>query len=149
MKRAFLVLAIMSLGVAPVFGQSGGISKSLPPGWIDGSKDPNLIPDRVAYRMVFLSLLLPNSPDQTAFARQQARLNRIGLSDTDKAVLMEALVTFGSDYSAWRRNQVKGQIWPIVNQTQSQLQSQLSADGNAKFAAYVALAKTHMVLGPN
>jgi hypothetical protein len=151
MKYCALAVAIALVGVAPLFAQTSSAA-NLPPGWVDGSKTPNLIPDRAAYRLVFMRLMLPVSPDATVIARQEARLARIGLSATDAATLKQALAAFAGSYSSWAQTvgvpSTEDQAWAIVRATQNTLQTQLSSDGNSKFSAYVALEKRHMIVKP-
>ncbi len=53
MKYRALTLVIALVMTASLSAQTSPTAKNLPPGWVDGSKTPNLIPDRVAYRLVF------------------------------------------------------------------------------------------------
>ena len=148
MKYCALILVIALAGVASLSAQTSSV-RNIPPGWIDGAESPNLIPDRVAYRLVFISLMLPDSPDQTAIERQEGHLRQIGLSGADETVLKQALAVFAANYAAWQQTSgTAGEAWNIVQTTQTSLQSRLTSDGNSKFSAYVALAKTHMVVKP-
>jgi hypothetical protein len=137
---------------APLLAQTSSTAKNVPPGWVDGSKTPNLIPDRAAYRLVFMRLMLPVSADATMIARQEARLTRIGLSAADATVLRQALASFADSYSSWVQTAGAGstddQAWAIVQATHNTLRAQLSSDGNSKFSAYVALEKRHMIAKP-
>ncbi|MDE3111264.1 MAG: hypothetical protein KGL02_15175, partial [Acidobacteriota bacterium] len=134
---------------APLLAQSAA-TRNIPAGWIDGSVNPSLIPDRTAYRLVFISLTLPASPSQHDLARQKAHLLQIGLSSADQTTLIQAVATFATSYSAWQQapGHTDDQAWTIVQNTRSALQAQLTGDGNSKFSAYVALAKTHMIAKP-
>jgi hypothetical protein len=151
-RIAPLCIAGILVMAGPVFAQNSVTARNLPPGWVDGSKTPSQVPDRAAYRLVFIRLKLPDSPDQDAVSRQGRRLTRIGLSASDTTILKQALATFAGNYSAWARNPRGGatddQAWAIVQATQTLLRAQLSNDGNVKFAAYVALEKTHMIVRP-
>jgi hypothetical protein len=71
-----------------------------PPGTIEGAKNPELIPDEVAYKMLFISLVEPEYPTAEQEARQQANFGMINLSADDTAVLLEVLGDF--------RNQMSG-----------------------------------------
>lgn len=152
MKYSALLAAIALVGVAPLFGQTSSTSSTgIPPGWVDGSKTPNLVPDRAAYRLVFINLVLPASPDQNAITRQENHVKRIGLSSADETVLKQALATFNTNYSNWKQtaSATSDQAWAIVQTTRDALTSQLSGDGNSKFSAYVALEKIHMIVNPS
>jgi hypothetical protein len=142
----FLVIALSGTGVS--FAQS--TTTSLPSGWVDGSKSPSLIPDRIAYRLTFINLMLHPSEADSA-SRQEARIKQIGLSAADEAALKLVLATFASNYTTLKQTPgaTAAQAWELVQATQSSLISQLSGDGNSKFGAYVALAKTHMYANPN
>lgn len=146
--RMALVIAVVFVATVSSFGQTA--SSNLPPGWIDGSKSPNLIPDRAAYRLIFIRLMLPVSPTQTEIERQQARLQAIGLSDADIKTVQQIVATFAATYSTYKQTPgaTSNQAWAIVQVAQSSLLSQLSSDGISKFSAFVALEKTHMCVKP-
>ncbi len=55
---------------------------------------PELIPDDVAYKMLFLSLIEPANPAEADQARQDAKLRMIGLSDEDNASFLARLGEF-------------------------------------------------------
>ncbi len=59
-----------------------------PPGTIDGAKNPELIPDEVAYRVMLLSLAEPQNPTEAQRARARAKLGRAELSADDEALLL-------------------------------------------------------------
>jgi len=153
----FTMLALCGLLLAQVSGVSGD-SPALPPGVIDGSKTPGLIPDQAAFRLVFLSLAVPPSPDNKALARQEAFLKKIGLSDADKTTLKRALVTFAANHAVWQQNlaanitggspELLAQGWVIVKNTRDLLTNELTTDGNSKLIQYVTLAKLHMRVVP-
>lgn len=149
MRKLAAILPLALLAVAPILAQSSG-TRNIPPGWIDGSVSPNLIPDRMAYRLVFISLTLPASPSQHDLARQKAHLLQIGLSSADQTILLQAIAAFATAYSSWEQaaGHTDDQAWAIVQNTRNALESQLSADGNSKFSAYVALAKRQMIAKP-
>jgi hypothetical protein len=65
-----------------------------PPGTIDGAKNPELIPDEVAYKMLFLSIMEPENPTEAQRARQEAKLRMIGLSQDDEASFLARLGDF-------------------------------------------------------
>ncbi len=54
-----------------------------PPGTIDGAKNPELIPDETAYRLVLLAFAEPENPTDAQTARFQAKIAGAGLSDDD------------------------------------------------------------------
>src|SRR5215471_18201282 len=66
-----------------------------PPGTIDGADHPELIPDEVAYKMLFLSLMEPENPTEAQRARQEAKLRMIVLSENDQASFLAGLSDSG------------------------------------------------------
>jgi hypothetical protein len=157
MHRSIFVLLTLLLPswflLAQVLGSN---SPSLPPGFIDGSKTPDLIPDHAAFRLVFLSLTMSAST-QNAMARQDAFVDKVGLSDVDKATLKRVLITFASEHSALEQAiaakgsgspELLAQGWTIVQATRDLLTHQLTAEGNARLVQYVIRAKAHMRVRP-
>jgi hypothetical protein len=124
---------------------------------VDGSKNPDQIPESAAYRLVFLSLKPPDPTNQTAVAGRAATLRKIGLSAADLAILGQQLVTFAADYKALQTQIVSAatdpaslhaQVATLVLVTRNALLGQLSPDGAAKFSAYVQNAKGRMIVRP-
>jgi hypothetical protein len=72
----------------------------LPPGTIDGSKTPEVIPDVIAYRLVFAAFSEPADAAPAQLARQGAKLSQLKLSDSDAVAVTFALSDFHSRYSA-------------------------------------------------
>ncbi len=68
---------------------------------IDGAKNPELIPDSTAYRLVLLDLALPDNPRDTDRQRQAAYLNNIGLTLNEVIQFTAVLTEFRSAHSAW------------------------------------------------
>ena len=54
-----------------------------PPGTIDGARNPELIPDEVALRMIVLSVEEPANATEAQMERLRAKLSPIGLSEED------------------------------------------------------------------
>ena len=158
-------LMILAMAASLVGGaRSQAIQNSsqarVPPGFVDGSINPELIADHVAYRLVFLNLMLPRVVDQTAVARQDAKMRAISLSDQDKVRLKELLAQFSLAYSLWQGKvarqvttgisapSLEAEIQTTVQQYQSQLVTELSPAGAAQFAKYIASAKRRMIVRP-
>jgi hypothetical protein len=55
---------------------------------------PELIPDEVAYKILFLSIMEPENPSEAQKARQEAKLRMIGLSQDDEAGFLARLGEF-------------------------------------------------------
>jgi|SRR5579871_1051561 len=149
--RNLLMLSVCLVPSALVC-QTPQTSPNVPPGFVDGSKNPSLIPDTAAYRLVFISLILPPSPDSTALARHSALIAQVGLSAADRAAMENALAAFGESYSAWRASalpaSVDNGVAALVQQYQNLIFSTLSGDGVAKVMKFVQNAKTRMVVRP-
>ena len=62
-----------------------------PPGTIDGSKNPELIPDDVAYRLVLLALAGPENTTDAQKARFQAKIAPAGLDEDDTEAFLRIL----------------------------------------------------------
>jgi hypothetical protein len=128
-----------------------------PPGTIDGAKNPELVPDEVAYKMLFLSLIEPENPTEAQKARQEAKLRMIGLSDSDKAGLLVKLGDFRDrmndlgartqeilkatpnpprDSAEWQElSDIEQQTNTVVTDTVEALRGGLSQEGFGKFQA--------------
>jgi hypothetical protein len=65
-----------------------------PPGTIDGAKNPELIPDQLAYKMMLMALSVPPNATDQQKRRQQARLERIHLSADDAKALLGLAAQF-------------------------------------------------------
>lgn len=65
-----------------------------PPGMIDGSKNPELIPDLAAYRAVLLAFSEPENATDAQKARFQAKIAPAGLSDPDTDAFLGVLTNF-------------------------------------------------------
>src|SRR5579859_4214650 len=61
---------------------------------IDGSKNPELIPDSVAYRLYFVATAIPVLPTDEQTRIQRARLGSTGLAQKDKEALSFVLANF-------------------------------------------------------
>jgi hypothetical protein len=69
-----------------------------PPAIIDGSKDPQLIPDVVAWRLWFVSVALPTGASEAAQARRRVQLKAAGLKGRDITAAASAVATFKTSY---------------------------------------------------
>jgi hypothetical protein len=105
MRPLLLVLLLCSTLVNHAFGQDR--NAVMPPGSIDGSRSPELIPDVVAFRLFFSALaespqtaaLVPGTPEITfsapePSARQRAILYPVQLGDGDQRILVQAASDF-------------------------------------------------------
>jgi hypothetical protein len=65
-----------------------------PPGTIDGAKNPELIPDDVAYRLIFLAFAEPEDATPEQKARARGKINPIGFSSDDADAFLQLLAQF-------------------------------------------------------
>lgn len=133
------------------------MARNIPPGWVDGSQHPELVPDSAAYRLILLSLRAPAA--QSEMARYTAKWKKIGLSPSDTATAQRIVAEFDVQYSAWQavqqavRNTVSGaapktDAATIVQQAVGALNAQLTPAGDIKFSAFVQAAKARMIVHP-
>jgi len=65
---------------------------------IDGAKNPELIPDSIAYRLVFISVAGPAIPSLKDMDRQRAHLRDAGLRTAEISRAAGLLAVFGDRY---------------------------------------------------
>ena len=94
-----------------------------PPGTIDGAKNPELIPDTVAYRLLFLAIAEPENATEEQKARARGKMSPAGLSESDAEAFLLLLVQFDHGMTA-----INAQISKIRDRNPLAL-SPLSADG--------------------
>lgn len=125
------------------------------PQLIDGSKTPNLIPDALAYRLVFYSMRVQRTAPQDLYAKeshkQELKFNTIGLSRSDNAILKSQLLTFDIEIEAWEKKAAAGDPTAtpasredIVAKMRDQLAEQLSPLGASRLDAFVSREKSRM-----
>lgn len=144
----------------PLLAQDAGkvINGHYAPHGIDGSQTPELIPDNVAYRFVFLSLMLPANPDQVALTKHHLRFLCIRLDGADEQRLETALTSFAAEYADWQHvvsytpeNDIDKRLSlgadrdSLVMKYRSFIAERLSMKGLSAFQAYVTREKQHMV----
>jgi hypothetical protein len=161
--------AALSPGAQAVTPPPAG--QSDPPGTIDGSKNPELIPDTVAYRLVLLAIAEPENATDAQKARFRAKIAGARLSEDDIQMLLGILGTFQNQMDALtaQANQIlvrdplpfagtpdyqsltglSKQRESIFNQAMSAVAARLSADGVARLQAYVESAKRGMKYLPS
>ncbi len=153
--RTLLILTLCG-AAGPTLCQTTSRGWNLPPGFVDGSKNPELIPDAAAYRLVFLSLTVPPGADSKALAKQNSLLAQLGLSEVDATTMKETVAAFGTDYSAWRARsssvanatQSEAERTALVQQYQKLLFARLSANGVTQFVQFAQRAKKRMAVRP-
>ena len=142
-----------------------------PPGTIDGAKNPELIPDEVAYRMIVLAVAEPEDATDEAKERAWAKISPIAFSREDGLAFLILLAEFqtqareldkqvaevlvrapiphpaSTDYRQLvdlgkQRNQ-------LLNNTVTAIPARLSEDGLIKLQAFLAQAKKGMKIVPD
>lgn len=83
MRFFMIFFGVACLTPLCLFSQTLSSGQSLPPGFVDGSKNPELIPDYASYRLVMIHLSSLNSVTPSAASHQAAVVRQIGLSDAD------------------------------------------------------------------
>jgi hypothetical protein len=135
--------------------------KALPPGSIDGSKTPELIPDSTAYRIFFRALTT-----DADLARQQAMLGRAQLSPADlahalavgaqfeslratyKQHVKDAIAAAQIDSTKFDQSALAAEQAALGTQVKSLLQARLSKKGMASLDALIQSEKRNMTISP-
>jgi len=142
-----------------------------PPGTIDGAKNPELIPDEVALRMIVLAVAEPTNATEEQKERARAKIASIGLSDEDAAAFLALLAQFQDEVDAVDKQVVEiYQRTPIpdpastvykelvdlgkqkdqlANDAVAAIPAKLSEDGLAKLGAFLPQAKKGMKIIPD
>ena len=137
-----------------------------PAGMIDGAKNPELIPDDVAYRLVLLAVAEREDATDAQKARFRAKIASAGLKEDDTVALLVIVGALQKQLDALnaQANQILArdplplagtpdyqqlvelskQREPVFAQAMSALPARLSADGAAKLLAYVQKEKRGM-----
>src|SRR5258708_14842701 len=95
-----LVLSVFALGA---WAQNPVPHQHLasPPNLIDGSKNPELVPDSTAYRLYLLTVSIPANSTEEYRKAQSAHLAKTGLGVNDLQSVLTVLTAFRSQYDAW------------------------------------------------
>ena len=137
-----------------------------PPGTIDGAKNPELIPDEVAYRLVLLAMAEPENATDAQKARFQAKVAPAGLDENDIQALFGVLAPFQTQVDSLSAQssqilardpippsgspdyqqlvQLGQQKDTALAQAIGALPARLSSDGATKLQAFVETQKTGM-----
>jgi hypothetical protein len=112
---------------------------------IDGAKNPELVPDPIAYHLVLihyanLAAVLPNEQDV---------LGPIGLSHSDSDALARILSRYKAAHEKETRALAEGQDYRSRRDAhalaaKAEIEHGLSQDGSIKFAAFVQREKARM-----
>jgi len=157
-------------GLAPV-PSAPATAQPDPAGTIDGAKNPELIPDQVAYRLVLLGIAEPENATDAQKARFQAKIAPAGLDVSDTEALLGVLAPFQTQLDGLNaqgnqilaRNpfplsgtpdyqnlvQLGQQKDAAIAQAISALPARLSSDGAAKLQSFVQTQKQGMKYLPD
>jgi hypothetical protein len=151
--------------------QSNPQARTDPPGTIDGAKNPELIPDDVAYRAVLLGIAERENATDQEKARFEAKIASAGLSADDKLALLVILAAFQKQMDALNAQisevlqrdpvplagtpdyqqlvDLTKDREPIFVEALSAIPARLGAEGAAKFQAYIQNQKRNMKYLPD
>jgi len=141
-----------------------------PPGTIDGAKNPEMMPDEVAYGLVFLAVAEPMQSTPEQEARPRAKIGRAGMSKLDTEAFLHTVNEYKNKLDAlgaqvdevYRRNpfphpastdwqklaDLDRQRQQLTAGTVSALPARLSSDGMRKLYDYLQQAKQGMKIIP-
>lgn len=141
-----------------------------PPGTIDGAKNPELIPDDVAYRVLLLAIAEPEDASPEQKARARAKIVRAQLSEDDEVLFLTmatqyktqidslaaqaAQITNGialvhpDSVQGRQLSQLGRQQDQVLVNTIAAVKSRLSVGGSEKLDAHVQSIKRKMKLYP-
>jgi hypothetical protein len=149
----FLVTSLLLTFTLSQFANSQSHANHTAPSTINGSEHPELIPDSVAYRLIFTTL---SQPGQDKL--QVAQVNGIGLSKEDAQVMIQNLNVYRTAFDALVGNYNKAlkdgeqpnadlfnlQLEVVLANTRGALDSALSKEGSVRLKAFVENEKRHM-----
>lgn len=156
-KRILLRGSLLACFLVPVglFSQTSpppasSATQQVPPGWVDGAKNPELIPDHASYRLVLIHL------SSMATARQDTRIQMIGLQGGDAQTLKNEVALFKKEYDLWKAkvgaqppsDQDDKAAKAMVLASRAAILNMLSPSGASKLSQYVEREKTRMVVKP-
>ncbi len=135
-----------------------------PDNLIDGGKNPELIPDSVAYRLYLLTVYIPANSTEQERRTQLAHLRRVPLHDDDLQLPLTILAQFRSQFEAWRNRfdaaaRVQGPQFDatpflqeredIVRTTRNLIGKSLSVDAVILLDSHIKSEKKFMKVAPN
>jgi hypothetical protein len=150
-------LVVLAMCVVPpaLLAQASLSNQSLPPGFVDGAKNPELIPDYASYRLMLIHLASLTSIDPQTAARQSAAYSQIGLSPTDTVILQTQVSGFKVVYSQWQTEAGRSpsvaadeHVKTMVLAFRDSILKGLTTEGARKFVQFVEREKAHMIVRP-
>lgn len=149
LSSIYCLVAIVSASLSPRL--EGQVSKIT----VDGSKNPELIPDEIAYQSLFLMVSADSNGSDISRKRAAAFLKALRLTAQDQAEVAGKASSFRQSHQT-----ISGDPQPVgvaarfqrqvelVNIVRSDLSGRLSTDGNAKLRDFVQQQKRHIKLFP-
>ncbi len=156
MKYIFVVVLLSISCVAQAPSQAGG----LPAGTIDGSKNPQLIPDDIAWSVFISSTSLMSKTSPKRYAARMEKLRGLGIPSSDLTTLDSKLTEFhslngpilsqltNSSLSAADRTFQIQQRKELVVNYRGQIEISLSPEGLKSLRAYIQTMKSKIKLYP-
>ena len=152
------VMLMSVLPASPLFAQQHNHAATVP--IIDGSKNPELIPDLVAYRLYLVTVgELPTAKTED-MERQKAHLAKVGLNAEDTAAVVKTANDFKKQYraliddynahlDAQRIDAVAFRVFmlkrdALVASAMSSLRNNLTHEGFTGFDKHIQAEKSHM-----
>lgn len=126
-----------------------GDGKSFLPLAVDGRKNPERIPDRIAYYHFIQSNAESATPAQTEISRRNIRLAGINLSEDDQRLVVGLLrgikdelkqaqaLAKGASSSPERAHAAKVRRDEILSRVRMRVQTELSTDGVSRLDAFI------------
>ena len=133
---------------------------------IDGAINPELIPTKLAYRLVFLAVAEPANATDTERARAKAKIGATGMSAKDQEVFLGLLMKFHEGLDALKKDreelldrtprpgpgsveaeklaEMRKQEDVLLTRTVGDLLATLTPEGASRFEAFVEKAKRHI-----
>jgi hypothetical protein len=157
-RKAALGISVMSLFLvrppAPAAGHAQHSQQLMTlPVAVNGAESPQLISDELAYRHFILSVAVPQNASDEHLSRQDRKLQRAGLSSTDRSAAIRALRGLAEELeaNAGEVNRLSGQVavpseqldalrarrLALLDVARSQVALGLSASGHSKLDAYI------------
>ena len=134
-------------------------TNTTPDGVIDGPKNPDLIPDAVAFRLFFAAVAEPPAATAEQLKRQHEKLRYASLQDSDIAIVSDVLSTFHSRFNSGSAvltpNALPEDIQAaylvrekVVSDTRDELKRRLAPTSLTNLEQYIKSRKVNMKMYP-
>jgi hypothetical protein len=152
--HSFSVVVLLCLFAIPSRSRQITVTPTqniVPTETIDGSKNPELIPDSVAYRLFFIHAALPLNATAPQLRRQRANLAATGLDPIDQLALAAALADFYSNHASFAEKYKDGDTGnletdrdAVTQVTRDKLSQLLTPASLKKLDAFIQREKSGM-----